>query len=191
MYADRTNRALLTLLGVALLAAGVGGLLTGTGVFGDHLADRHLTDNQAVRYIGDNSIWFWPAVAVAGVVAALLALRWLIAVLSPRPRVGDIAIGADRAAGATVLDADALTDVVTAEITAYRGVDACRAKVYGSPTEPRLSIAVRADADADITALQQRIEDDALTHVREALDRPDLSIVLDLAVGNQASSRVL
>ena len=92
MYADRINRALLTLLGVALLAAGTAGILAGADVFGHHLGDRHLTDNPIARYLGDNHVWFWPFAALAGVLAALFALRWLIAVLTPRPRAGDITI---------------------------------------------------------------------------------------------------
>jgi hypothetical protein len=191
MYADRTTRALLTLLGVALLVAGVAGVLAGTDVIGNHLGDRHLTDNLIVRYLGDNSVWFWPVAALAGVLAALLALRWLIAVLTPRPRAGAIIIGTDRSPGLTTLDGGALADAVTAEINSYRGIDTSHAKVYGSPTDPRLTIAVRSDDDADLAALRQRIEDQALAHVRQALDRPDLPVALTIAVGNHRSSRVV
>lgn len=191
MYAGRITRALLTLLGVALLAAGVAGILAGTDVFGHHLAGRYVTDNPIARYIGDNSAWFWPVAALAGVIAALLALRWLIAVLTPRPRAADITIATDRSAGPTALDADALTDAVTTEINAYRGVDTSHAKVYGSPTDPRLAITVRTDHGADITAVQHRIENDALAHVRQVLDRPDLPITLNITVGNRQSNRVI
>jgi hypothetical protein len=191
MYADRTTRALLTLLGVALLAAGTAGILAGADVFGHHLGDRHLTDNPIARYPGDNHVWFWPVAALAGVLAALFALRWLIAVLTPRPRAGDITIGTDRPAGSTLLDADALADAVTAEINSYRGIDTSRATVYGNPVDPRLAITVRSDDDADIAALRQRIEDGVLAHVRQALDRPDLPIILNITVGNRQSSRVV
>ncbi|MFI7545826.1 alkaline shock response membrane anchor protein AmaP [Actinoplanes sp. NPDC049599] len=189
MYADRTNRALLTLLGAALLAAGTVGILAGTDVFGHDLAGRPLTDNAAARYLGDHSLWFWPAAALVGVIAALLALRWLLAVLTPRPRVGAITIATDRSGGPAALDADALTDAVTAEINSYRGVDTSHAKVYGSPVDPQLAITVRTDDDADIAAVHHRIEDDALAHVRQALDRPDLPISLTISVGNRRSSR--
>jgi hypothetical protein len=191
MYADRTTRALLTLLGVALLAAGTAGILAGADVFGHHLGGRHLTDNPIARYLGDNHVWFWPVAALAGVLAALFALRWLIAVLTPRPRAGDITIDTDRPAGSTLLDADALADAVTAEINSYRGIDTSRAKVYGDPVDPRLAITVRSDDDADIAALRQRIEDGVLAHVRQALDRPDLPIILNITVGNRQSSRVV
>jgi hypothetical protein len=190
MYADRTNRALLTILGVVLAAAGTGGILAGTDVLGHHLADRYLTDNPIARYLGDNSVWFWPVAALVGVLAALLALRWLIAVLTPAPRAGDITVVGDRSGGTTAVDAGALTDAVTAEINSYRGIDASHARMYGSPGDPRLVIAVRTGGDADIAAVRQHIEDDALAHVRRALDRPDLPITLDITVGRRPISRV-
>ncbi|KUL41253.1 hypothetical protein ADL15_05130 [Actinoplanes awajinensis subsp. mycoplanecinus] len=190
MYADRTNRALLTLLGTSLLAAGTAGVLAGTEVFGSHLAGRYLTDNPIARYVGDNSIWFWPVIALAGVIAAGLALRWLIAVLTPPARAGDIVIAGDRADGPTTLNAGTLADAVTTEIDSYRGIDASHAGVYGSPTDPRLAITVRTSSDADIAAVRHHIEDDALTHVRHVLNRPDLPVILDIAVGKRHTSRV-
>ncbi|MFI7599381.1 alkaline shock response membrane anchor protein AmaP [Actinoplanes sp. NPDC049681] len=190
MYADRTTRLLLTLLGMVLLAAGTVGILAGTDVLGVYLAGRPLTDNPIARYAGDNSAWLWPAAALAGVIAAVLALRWLIAVLTPRPRAADITIATDRSAGRTTLDADALADAVTTEINSYRGIDTSHTMVYGSPTDPRLAITVRTDEDADIAVIQHRIENDALAHIRQALDRPDLPIVLDITVGSRKSSRV-
>ncbi|MEV4467646.1 hypothetical protein AB0J51_28980 [Micromonospora echinofusca] len=189
MHADRTTRAVLTLLSIALLATGTAGILAGTDVIGHHLATRHLTDNPIARYLGDNSVWFWPVAALAGVVAALLALRWLAAVLTPRPRASDITIVTDGSAEPAALDADALTDAVTAEINSYRGVDTSHAKVHGSATDPQLAITVRTDDDADIAAVRRLIENDALAHVRQALDRPDLPITLDITVGNRRSSR--
>jgi hypothetical protein len=190
MYADRTNRVLLTMLGVVLTAAGTGGILAGTDVLGNNLADRYLTDNPIARYLGDNSVWFWPVAALTGVLAAVLALRWLIAVLSPAPRAGDITIAGDRSGGTTTVDAGALTGAVTTEINSYRGIDTSHARMYGSPGDPRLAIAVRTGGDADIAAVRKHIEDGALAHVRRALDRPDLPVTLDITVGRHPISRV-
>jgi hypothetical protein len=190
MRPDRTNRILLILLALILLAAGIAGILAGADVFGRHVDRRHLTDNPVSRYIGHHSVWFWPVVALAGVIVALLALRWLIAVLTPPPRAGDITIPTDRTVGRTALDSNALTDAVTDEIDSYRGVDTSHAKVYGGPADPQLAITVSTASDADIAEIRRRIEDGALAHTRQALDRPDLPITLDITLGNRQLSRV-
>ncbi|MFI1991069.1 hypothetical protein [Actinoplanes sp. NPDC020271] len=190
MHADRTSRALLTLLGAALLAAGAAGILAGTDVFDPHLAGSYLTDNRIARYLGDNSVWFWPVAALCGVAVAVLALRWAIAVLTPSARAGDIIIAVDRSDGPTALDAGALTGALTAELDSYRGVELSHARIYGSRTDPRLAITIRTRGDADIAAVRQHIEDEALAHVRHALDRPDLPVTLDLTIGTRSVSRV-
>ena len=187
MHADRTNRTLLTLLGLLLLAAGVAGILAGIDTFGHQVANRHLLANSLARYIGDNSAWFWPIAAVAATLLALLALRWLFAVLRPEPRTGDIHIAAAPGTGYTTLDSGALRDALTAEIETYRGVDNAHIRVLGTPDAPRLAVTVRATDDSDLVALRRRLETQALQHARQALDSPHLPIQLNLAVTNQTS----
>lgn len=190
MHADRTNRALLTLLGLLLLAAGVAGILAGAGVLGDQVDNRHLLANPVAHYIGDNGAWFWPIAALAAAILALLALRWLVAVLRPEPRTGDIHIAAAPATGRTTLDSGALRDALTAEIETYRGVDNARIHVLGTPDAPRLTVTVRATNDSDLVALRRRLETQALQHARQALDSPELPIRLHLSLANQKTSRV-
>ena len=43
---------------------------------------------------------------------------------------------------------------------------------------------------ADLAALRQRIETEALTHARTALDNPDLAVQLDLTVTTRRATRV-
>jgi hypothetical protein len=190
MHADRTNRVVLALLGVLLFAGGTLGVLAGTEALGRDLDRRRLLDNPVARFIGDNSVWFWPTVALAAALLALLALRWLIAVLSPAPRAGDIAIRGDRSAGRTSLRSGALGDALTTELQTYRGVHAAHVRVSGTPTAPGLDIAVRTTEDADLARLRQRIETEALTHARQAIDTPQLPIRLDLTTTDHRSSRV-
>jgi hypothetical protein len=190
MHADRTNRALQALLGLLLFAGGAAGLLAGTDAFGDDLDRRRLLDNPVARFIGDNSAWFWPVTALAAAILALLALRWLIAVLSPAARTADIAIQGDRSAGRTTLRSGALSDALATELETYRGVHAARVRVSGTPTDPSLDVTVRTAEDADLARLRHRIETEALTHARQALDTPRLPIRLDLTTTDHRSSRV-
>jgi hypothetical protein len=190
MHADRTNRALLALFGLLLLAGGVAGLLAGADAFGDGLDHRHLLDNPAAGFIGDNSAWFWPVTALAAAILALLALRWLLAVLSPAPRAADVAIRGDRSAGRTTLRSGALSDALATELETYRGVHAARVRVSGTPTDPSLDVTVRTTEDADLGRLRHRIETEALSHARQALDTPGLPIRLDLTTTDNRASRV-
>jgi hypothetical protein len=190
MHADRTNRTVLGLLGLLLLAAGVAGVLAGTDIFGRAVNRRHLLANPVAGFVGDNSVWFWPAVALVGAIIALLGLRWLIAVLTPAPRTGTIVIPGDRSTGRTTLESGALSDALTSEVGTYRGVHSARAWVDGTPTDPRLNLAVGIDENADLVALNHRIDTAALAHARQALESPDLPVRLEMSITTHQTSRL-
>lgn len=190
MHADRANRAGLALLGLILLGLGVAGLLLGAGVFGGAAAHRTLVDNGVVRFVIAQRAWLWPVVAVIAVVIALLALRWLLAVLFTTGRLASVLMAGDRAAGRTTLISAALRDAVSGEIERYRGVRSARTRMEGDPADPRLAVAVHADRDADLAALRRQIETNALAHARHAIDVPDLPIRLDLTTARRAGPRV-
>jgi hypothetical protein len=191
MHADRTNRTALTLLGLLLLVTGTAGLVTSIGGFGKAFSHRTLFDNRVSRWIGDHGHWLWPVAAVLGAILALLALRWLIALLLSGDRAGDLNIKTkDRRLGRTTLRPGALSDALSTEIESYRGVHAAKARVLGDPHRPQLVVTVTAHGGADVAALRHRIEADALAHARQALDSPDLPIQLDLDVSRHTSQRV-
>ena len=190
MHADRTNRALLGLLGLLLLAAGVAGILAGTSAFGAGGPHRHLLDNAASRYIGAHSAWFWPAAALLAAIAVLLAVRWLLVILFTTDRLADLTLPGDRSAGRTTLAAGAVTDALTQEIETYRGVRAAHARMVGHPGRPRLAVTVDTDHDADLAALRRRIESGALAHARQATDAPDLPSRLDFTITTRRAARV-
>jgi hypothetical protein len=190
MHADRTNRTLLALLGALLAAAGVAGILAGTPLFGSGLPHRRLLDNPVSHFIGSQSIWIWPAAAILAVIAAIVALRWLVTILLSTDRISDIIVANEGPAGRTTLAAAALSDAVDTEIGAYHGVQSVHSRVLGTRTRPLLAVTVNTDQTADLAALRERIEANALTHARRALDRPDLPAQLDLTSSSHHGSRV-
>ncbi|WP_433605402.1 alkaline shock response membrane anchor protein AmaP [Dactylosporangium sp. CA-139114] len=194
MHADRTNRVALAVLGLILLGMGVTGLLLGAEFFGARAAHRTLVDNDVVRFAIAQRRWLWPAVAVFAIVVALLALRWLHAILFSTGRLAGIrvagGVAGDRAAGRTTLISAALRDAVSGEIEQYRGVSSARTHVEGNPAHPRLTVTVHADLDADLAGLRHNIEDNALTHARHALDAPALPIRLDVTTARHGGPRV-
>lgn len=185
----RLDRALLLLFGLLLTAAGVLGLLAGFGVFGDGPRRRPVFDNQVSRFVGANGPWLWPLIALAGLLLGLLALRWLLAQLRPTA-VRDLQLESRPTAGRTELVSAAVAEAVSDEVGRYRGVSRAGARLTGDEHEPQLRLRVELDARADVVAVRRRIETEALAHVRQALDAPQLPVRLDLVVTDRRAARV-
>ena len=190
MHADRFNRFALLMFGVLVLLAGLGALAMSVGLFGKVYSHHGLFDNFISTYIGDQGTWFWPAAAAVGVIVALLALRWIVTLLVSTDRSGDLDMAGERRTGRTMLKTSALTTAVTTEIETYRGVASAKARTLGEPSAARLVVEVTALRGADIGALTQRIETEALAHARAAMGRDDLLIRLDVSVGSKALNRL-
>jgi hypothetical protein len=210
MHADRANRVLLSFLGLVALALGGAGLLAAGGAFGEGFAHRRLVDNRFSRYFSANGSWLWPTLAAVALVIMLLALIWLLRLLFSNDRTSDIAVASGpaqdavqagagaptgggqppgRAAGHTTLQASALAAAVAQEIEGYHGVAAARARVLGDPKDPTVAIDVTATRRADLPGLIERIEREAISHAREALERSHLPVRLDMAVTDKGGAR--
>jgi len=190
MHADRTNRVVLALFGLLVLAVGVAGLLASLGVFGTDFQQKALFTNRVSRYMGEQGAWLWPVIAVACAFIAVLMLRWIYVLLASTDRADDIVIRGDHDAGRTVLRPAAFAAAVRDEITTYRGVSSAKARVLGDPGDTRLIVTVAVLTTADIPALRQRIETQALAHARQALGMSDLPIRMFLDVSKAEQARV-
>ena len=177
-HASRLNHVGLTLLGLVLLAAGLLGLARGAGLFGrDAAADPLITDGMR-RFAAGNG-WFWPVVAAAAVVLALLGLTWLLA-QARSERLPGLALEPDPSDGATRLSGRAVTSALEEEVAEYPGVRGVRASLLGTSARPRLHLSVAFGAGADLAALRRRIGEEAVPRLREALERDSLPAVVKL-----------
>jgi hypothetical protein len=190
MHADRTNRTMMLLFAVLLIAVGLGAGAASIGGYGAGTAHSHLMANPTGHFIGANGVWLWPVAAVAALIVALLALRWLIALMFSTDRAGDLSIRSGSGAGRTTLASGALTDAVVEEIEGYRGVNAARARLIGDREDPELVVTAALAETANFTALRQRIETEALTHARQALGNMALPTQLDLTISTKRAARV-
>jgi hypothetical protein len=190
MHADRTNRVMLLLLALLLIATGLGAGAASLGVFGTFARHSRLMANPVGRFIGSTGAWLWPVTAAAAAILVVLALRWLLALLFSTDRAGDLPIRSPGLAGRTTLAAGALTEAVAEEIETYVGVDSARARLIGNGLDPELVVTATLAETADLTAVRQRIETGVLIHVRSALDSPSLPIQLHLAVTARSGVRV-
>jgi hypothetical protein len=109
-------------------------------------------------------------------------LLWIGILLVSTDRTDDIPVPVATHEGTTVLLPAALTGALTSEIGAYHGVEAVRGRIIGDADDPEIVLAVTASQDADLHALHQRIETEALAHARQAIGKADLAVQLDLTV---------
>jgi hypothetical protein len=190
MHADRTNRAALIVLALIAAAAGILGALAGFGLFGESAQHRPLVDNPVSRYFGREGEWLWPVVALVAGLVTLACLYWLWVLLFSTDRTGDLRLAGDHGAGRTTLAAGALTDAVTEEVGSYTGVSSAGSRLIGDPYSPALVITADLEDSADLAAVRRRIETEAARHARQALDRPDLPVQLDLTVTSRRTRHV-
>jgi hypothetical protein len=181
MHADRTNRIMVTLFGLLLLAVGAAAMAASTGVFGATISRQALLANLVSAYFGNHGGWLWPAIAGGCVLIALACLRWMLALLASTDRAGDIIIGGSTDEGTTVLQPAALVDALTGEVSAYHGVDAARGRIIGDGRDPEVVLTVTTSPAADLPALHRRIEAEAFAHARQATGNARLPIQLHLA----------
>ena len=184
MHADRTNRFALTLFGLLVLLIGAAGLATYIGAFGHSFSHRTLFANRVSTYIGHHA-WIWYAAAAVCFVIALLALRWILTLVTSTDRSGDIPIPVAMSDGTTVLKPAAVIGALTREVSTYHGVDNTHGRIIGDGAAPELVLEVTARQGADLHALYQRIEAEAFAHARQALDKENLPIKLDLDVSRR------
>ncbi len=189
MHADRTNRLLLGLIGLVAVALGVSGLLAAGGVFGSVFQHRRLLDNQFSRYFGDHGGWLWLAIAGACLIILVIAVIWLLRLLFSTDRSSAIDVQTPTSGGRTRVQSSALTQAVAEEISTYHGVNGAKARVIGDAQRPTLVIAVSLSLRADLPGTIRRIEGEAITHARDALEQPELAVKLDITVSDKKVAR--
>ena len=178
---DAVNRAVLTFVGLLLLAAGGLGLALSFGAFGK----RPAVLPDAMRNFAKEQSWFWWAVAAACVLIAALGARWLLAQLRT-DRVARLDLTDDERDGVTLLHAGALTSAVEDEAKALRGVVGASAHLRDVRGR-RLSLTVDLADYADIAELRDRLESELVGHARQATDDPTLPVDIELRPGQARS----
>ena len=98
MHADRTNRVVLSLLALLLIGIGLDAGAASLGLYGRGTQHSTLMANPTGRFFGTQGAWLWPALAAAGLIVLILALRWLAALLFSTDRSGDLPIAPKRRA---------------------------------------------------------------------------------------------
>jgi hypothetical protein len=174
---NATNRTVLVLIGLVLLAAGVGGLLLSVDLIAGGTGRWPVVPDPVTGFAAGT--WWLPwAVAAAAVVAALLGLWWLLAQF----RVDwptQLDLTGDRPDGTTTLAAGALTDAVEDDAASIRGVTGASASLRSQPIQ-RLDLTVDLAAAADVSEIRRRLEQQTAARTRKVIDQPNLPIWIEL-----------
>lgn len=189
--ADRLNRVVLSLLGLLLLAAGVAGLLFGSGVLGERFAQDRILPRGTGAFVVDNAAWLWPLVVLAAVLLSLLALRWLAQQLRT-DRVGDVDLTVDRSAGETRVEAAAVTDALVDAVQDSPGVDDASARFISVRGHDQLLLHVRLADRTDLAAARRALGEGPLTDLKQVLGDGALpEVVVELEPSSKGTGRVV
>lgn len=185
---DRLNRAVLLVLGMAVLVLGVYGLMRGYGAFGDEAARQPIL-LEPVRALVDRYFgWFWLAGLLVALLVAYLGLLWLGAQLRPVPSVGEIRLERERSKGVAHVKSSAAEAALASDIESYPRVRSARAQFRSDGEAPEIEVRVELEDDADIPATQEQIEQHALARLRGALEVENIVARVRLEMSRRSRS---
>jgi hypothetical protein len=174
------DRWLVALIGLVLLAVGVGVTLLCSGVFGSARAGRPLLDPIIVATVAADLLLARVIAIAGGIVLAVLGLAWVARSVRPEPRP-DLVLSAGP--DTTILvSSGAVADAVAAQAGILPGVGRARARLVGSIAAPALRVTLWLSDDADVRAVLQRLHEEVMATARSALDLPALPVAVRLEV---------
>lgn len=178
-HAGRINRIGLAVLGLTLTAAGATALARALDL-APHLlgpGDGRVLGEPTRRFAADHW-WFWPALAVAAALVALLALTWL-AIQFRAHTLRHLSLEPDPRHGATHLPAQAATHALEHDLTDSPHIQRAHAAFTGAPTAPHLNLTVTLHPDTDPADARHRIQR-AVTQLRDALETDHLTATIQI-----------
>lgn len=178
------NRAVLTVLGLLLLAAGGLGLAVSVGIFG---RATHPVLPHEVSTFPDGRPWFWSAVAGVLLLIAVLALLWLLTQLKT-DRTTRLDRTTNARDGYTTLHAGALTNAVEDEALGITGVSSVSANLHEQRGQ-RVVLRVELADSADIGEVRTRLENEVVAHLREGVGDPRFPVTIELRPGASSTRK--
>ncbi|MEO3870513.1 alkaline shock response membrane anchor protein AmaP [Nonomuraea sp. B12E4] len=170
----RGNRWGLALVGLVLAILGGLALARGLGAFPRTWpAGAPIVDGGVRGFFARTSPWIWWAVALAAIVIALLALRWLF--VQGRGRARGMVRVESGPAGVTEVTAEGMAHAVAADVATGPAVLDADADVAGP--RPRVRLRVAADEAAPMSELAGHLTTVTLVRLRDALEQDHVPVV--------------
>jgi hypothetical protein len=181
----RANRAGLTTLGLILFAGGGAAVARGLGAFGSAAAREPLLDGGVTSLTQQG--WFWPAVAAASIVVALIGLTWLLALLRTG-RLRRLRLDSGTS-GITEMSGRLAGDTLGRQVSGFPGVRHARAVLRGPTDSPALDVSVTTRDPAAVGAVLARLRDEAFPAVRTTLGFERLPAIVRLGFAKARPTR--
>ncbi|NIZ93341.1 hypothetical protein [Kineococcus rubinsiae] len=178
------DRVLTLLAGLLVVAAGAAVAAWGGGWLVQVWAAAPRTLQLRTASDAFSASW-WPwAAGAAGVVAALLALWWLLAHV-PRNRVGDLPLRGSGRGGRLALDPSGAAATAADVLAATPGVRSASSRVVRERGSLVVDVSATVEPTADLTAVV--VAADAVTaDLRQVLGRDDTRARVRLGVARRA-----
>lgn len=158
---ERRNRAVFTAVCLLMLVGGAAALARSYGAFGDKHAAMPLYDETLDTFVSKHQSWFWPSVAAAGLVLAYLGWRWFRSQFRSWNTLESTDFVACDSLGSTRIATDALCAAVERDLEKYPGISEAVAEIR-SAVPPRVDLFLTMHDDADVVAVRERIDGQAL-----------------------------
>lgn len=186
-----SDRTLVILSGLVLLAAGVLVVLLGLGIFGVYRAQRPLIDPDITGWVAAHpDLTRWIAI-VGGLVLLVLGLTWAIRSLRPEPRP-DVLLSEVPGQRLTV-EHSAIADAVRGDAEAIEGVSRARVRLVGTEHRPALRMTLWLLEDADVRDVWAEVDGRVLARARQAfaVDALPTAVRIELDAAATKTPRVL
>lgn len=188
--AGALNRTWLAILGVLVLAGGIGLLLQAGGILQRPAGTPPARDRVVPGDLHSSFAQPWVAVTllVLGVIIGMLGLLWVLAQIPRKDPAEPYRLHDDGTQGRTLCDPSVLAGAVRDQVDALPGVVTSSAQLRGTAEEPDLTLKVTVNDRADVRDLLSRLEASTLPDLSTALEAPLHRFRLQLEVTGRAQS---
>ena len=172
------NRALLAVIGLVVLLAGIVAALIALGLLARIITAIGIglavpVTSSKVLGSGVGAFFDQPvAVGLLGVILGVIGLAWLMAQIPRTNAAKPFRLQDDAARGVTICRADVLTDAVEADAERLLGVADASAVLRGTARQPELTLKVTVNDRTDIQRLLHSLQAETAARLVSAMETP-------------------